>query len=287
MSVTLQDCFVNQYLPNHTDYLLKIEYPQATCPHCNAPLYLNINLEQLYCANSNCKGKLLSRLLNLGKHFGIEYWPEIVCLSLIEDYHIESPLHLINLEVSEQMEEQMAFSILTIQSRLQQDIQSICDIVALSFLPSLSNLSHTLFYGYPNFSSFYNDIEFGEVSYIANKLGLCEDLCIYAAPIYEQLLLYKEEFLNLEQYYIDNYVQIPCMFVTFGELTNTINHLDTLQQLALKYPSIHIVHQGIMTPQTQYFVSNLEPSIEQNEFCQSHDIEALFLYELEEKLDAY
>lgn len=285
--ITLQDCFSNQYLPSHTDYLLKIEYPEATCPHCHSPLYLNVNLDQLYCANFKCKGKLLSRLLALGKHFGIEYWSDALCLSLIDQYHLENPLQLINLEVTEEMEEQMAFSILQVQSNLQQNIESICDIVALSFLPTLSELSHTLFYGYPNFTSFYTDIEFGEVSYIANKLGLEDDLCIYAAPIYEQLLLFKDEFLNVEQYYIDSYTQTPYVFVAFGELSNTINHLDTLQQLILKYPSIFIIHQGIMTPQTQYYVSTLEPSLEQKAFCEVHDIEALFLYELEEKLDAY
>lgn len=286
MSISLHECFAQKYLSKHLEELIKLKYPKAICLDCQEPLYMNDNLDQLYCANKNCLGTLTQRLYTLGKAFPLENWNLELCRELIQTYHLTSPFQITTVEIDEDTNEEVAMVILQLQMYLQQRILSSADLIALSGIPFLSSISHTLFKGYPNLTDFYAEIEFGEIPYIAQKIGLEDDLCIYAATIYEQLIKYKEDLLEAESYFIDNYTTNDTIYITFCEVSNTLNTLDIIHQLELKHPYINIVAQGILTPLTVYFVSSMPPNKEQSEFCKKHNIEHLYLSELDERLES-
>ena len=171
-------------------------------PHeceCGAPIEFTDSLRQIYCSNPRCLYKVASRLESMAKTMKADGWGESTCIEVCRQFKFVSPYQVFLLEdvVKKGIgcEGVAAF---------EKKVASICDrekrkvklweVVRLAGIPSIETIAYKIFDGYDNLSEAFEDIERGQVPFIAEKLGLKNaETSVMALNVYNTLIQYKEE----------------------------------------------------------------------------------------------
>ena len=195
MGVTLQEVIDNELISK--DVLDCIPH---TCT-CGAPIEFTDSLRQIYCSNPRCFYKIASRLEAMAKTMKADGWGESTCVTVCQEFKLVSPYQVFLLE--EKVKENPDISSV---AAFPKKIASICDmnkrhvqlweVVRLAGIPSIETIAYKIFNGYNNLTEAFNDIEKGQVPFIAERLGLKNaDGSVMAVNVYNTLMSYKNELL--------------------------------------------------------------------------------------------
>ena len=194
MGVTLKEVMDNQLLSE--DVLAIIP---KTCT-CGSPIEFTDSLRQIYCSNPKCFYKVAARLEAMAKTMKADGWGESTCVTVCQEYQLKSPYQVFLLENA--VRDGYGSSV----AAFEKKVESICDrnkrkvelweVVRLAGIPSIETIAFKIFNGYDNLTEAFNDIEKGQVPFIAEKLGLKNiEGSIMAVNVYNTLLQYKDELL--------------------------------------------------------------------------------------------
>jgi hypothetical protein len=128
-------------------------------------------------------------------------WGESTCIAVCKEFSLISPFQVFQLSKIVNT----GYKIDGVAG-LDKKIESICNpalrnvelwkVVELAGIPSIESIAYKIFGGYANLTDAFNDIEHGQVPFIANKLGLkTTETSVMAVNIYKTLMEYKEELL--------------------------------------------------------------------------------------------
>ena len=174
-------------------------------PHeceCGSPIEFTDSLRQIYCSNPRCLYKVAARLEAMAKAMQADGWGESTCIEVCKIFKLKSPYQVFLLENA------VADGISSLDgvAAFPKKVASICDparkkvelweVVKLAGIPSIETISYKIFDGYNSLTEAFNDIEKGQVPFIADKLGLKNaETGVMAVRVYNTLLEYKDELL--------------------------------------------------------------------------------------------
>lgn len=194
MGVTLQQVIDNDLLSEEV-----LNCIPRTCS-CGAPIEFTDSIRQIYCSNPKCYYKIAARLEAMAKTMKADGWGESTCITVCQEFKLISPYQVFLLE------KVVANGGQSSVSAFPKKVASICDplkrkvelweVVRLAGIPSIETIAYKIFNGYDSLSEAFNDIESGQVPFIAEKLGLKNaDGSVMAVNVYNTLLQYKQELL--------------------------------------------------------------------------------------------
>lgn len=173
-------------------------------PHeceCGAPIEFTDSLRQVYCSNDKCTYKIAARLEAMAKAMKADGFGESTCIEVCRQFKLVSPYQVFLLEgaLLQGIEPENV-------SAFAKKVQSICDrgkrkvelweVVKLAGIPSIETIAYKIFDGYDTLTDAFNDIEKGQVPFIAEKLGLKNaETGVMAVNVYNTLIKYKDELL--------------------------------------------------------------------------------------------
>jgi len=190
MGITYQEVVNNRLLSDEV-----IDCIPERCD-CGAPIEFTNSLRQIYCTNQWCHHKIASRLESMAKAMKADGWGESTALAIVKEFKLKSPYQVFLLEGRTT----------SIVPAFDKKIANICDyekrkvklweLVKLAGIPNIETIAYKIFDGYNSIAEAYNDIEKGQVPYIADKLGIkSNESSVMAVNVYNTLLKYKEELL--------------------------------------------------------------------------------------------
>lgn len=176
-----------------------------TC-ECGAPVEFTDSLRQIYCTNPKCFYKVAARLEAMAKKLRgpngetCDGWGESACITVCKEFNLVSPFQVFQLEKFINSDFKSAVP------AFDKKVKSICDrrlrkvelwkVAELAGIPSVESISYKIFGGYSDFTKAFEDIEAGQVPFIANKLGLRgAETSVMAVNVYNTLMQYKYELL--------------------------------------------------------------------------------------------
>ena len=194
MGISLNDVIENNLVSE--DVLNVIPH---TC-ECGAPIEFTDSLRQIYCTNPRCYYKVAARLESMAKKLNVDGWGESTCITVCKEFGLISPYQVFKLE--DLVNQGYTSSV----AAFEKKVRAICDpevrkvelwkVVELAGIPSIESISYKIFNGYSNFTEAFEDIENGQVPFIANRLGLRNnETSVMAVNVYTNLMKYKEEIL--------------------------------------------------------------------------------------------
>lgn len=194
MGVTYNEVVENSLLSQEV-----IDCIPSEC-ECGAPIEFTNSLRQIYCSNPRCWYKVAARLESMCKAMKSDGWGESTCVTVCKEFGIVSPYQVFLLE--EKVKQGLTSSV----SAFEKKVANVCDmtkrrvklweVVKLAGLPSIETTAYKIFDGYNSLTEAYNDIETGQVPFIAEKLGIKNsEGSVMAVNIYKTLIEYKQEIL--------------------------------------------------------------------------------------------
>lgn len=167
---------------------------------CGAETEFTETLRQVYCSNPRCIYKIAARLESMCKKMKVDDWGESTCITVCKEFGIISPYQVFLLE--DKVKNGATSSV----SAFNKKVANVCDrskrkvklweVVKYAGIPSIDTIAYKIFDGYETLSKAYEDIENGQVPFIANKLGIKNiDSGVLASNVYNTLLEYKQELL--------------------------------------------------------------------------------------------
>ena len=182
-----------------------LEYIPKRC-ECGAPIAFTDTLRQIYCTNDKCFYKVAARLEAMAKKMRgadgecCDGWGESTCIEVCKYYKLKSPFQvfLVPAFISKGYKAHVA--------DFDNKVDSICNpklrkvelwkVAEYAGIPGIDSIANKIFGSYKTFIEAYEDIEDGEVPFIANKLGLrSSESSVMAVNTYNTLLSYKDELL--------------------------------------------------------------------------------------------
>ena len=233
MGITYKEVVENQLLSD-----VVINCIPSTC-ECGAPIEFTDSLRQIYCSNAKCLYKVAARLEAMVSMMQGEGFGESTCITLCREFGMISPYQVFLLE------ERVKNGATSAVSAFEKKVANVCDrekrkvklweVVKLAGIPSIGTISYKIFDGYNNLSDAFNDIEKGQVPFIAEKLGLKNsENSVMAVSIYNTLINYKAELLFGEQQFdiykpVGQTVYFAITGGVFGfhNKSEYINHINT------------------------------------------------------------
>lgn len=195
MGLTLADVIANNLLSEAVTDCIP-EY----CD-CGAAIEFTESLSQIFCSNAMCAYRVAARLESMAKMLKVDGWGESTCQAVCIHYGLKSPYQVFLLPNALERG-----NICGSVSALQKKVDAICDmklrqaklweVVKYAGMPSIETTAYKIFDGYATLSEAYADIERGQVPFIAEKLGIKNNLSgVMAVNVYNTLLQYKQELL--------------------------------------------------------------------------------------------
>lgn len=167
---------------------------------CGAEIHFTDSLRQIYCSNQRCVYKIAARLESMAKAMKVDGFGESSCQTICRTFKLISPYQVFLLEKA--VESGKTCDV----PAFEKKVAAICDrsvrkvslweVVRLAGIPSIETTAYKIFDGYNSIAEAYNDIEAGQVPFIAEKLGLKNaDSGVMAVNIYNTLINYKDELI--------------------------------------------------------------------------------------------
>lgn len=177
-----------------------LRYLPTKC-ECGAELQFTDSLVQLYCPNESCYIKIAARLEAMAKDMNIDGFGESTCLEICKQFRLKSPYQIFLIE-----DYFNRGGTCNNVSAFEKKVKAICDktkrqtklweFVKYGNIPSIKDTAYKLFNGYKTISDAYDDIESGQVPFIAERLGLRNgESSVLAVRIYNILVEHKTELL--------------------------------------------------------------------------------------------
>lgn len=192
MGITLDEVINNELLSQAV-----IDCIPHECPECGSPIEFTDTLKQIYCVNEGCPLKIAARLEAMAKKMKADGWGESTCLDVVRHFGMKSPYQVFILN-------ELHVASCTEVPAFQKKVEAIqnpelrkvklWECVALAGIPSIDTIAYKIFDGYASIAEAYQDIERGEVQFIAQKLGIKNsDTGVMAVRVYNTLMEYKDE----------------------------------------------------------------------------------------------
>lgn len=201
MGVTYQEVVENELLSDE----VIADIPE-TC-ECGGLIEFTDTLRQIYCTNPRCAYKIASRLETMAKALNVDGFGEANCIEICKTFKLISPYQVFLLE--KKVKEGQTCNVATFEKKIT-DIcnleirkKRLWEVVQLGGLPGIDTIAYKLFSGYNSIEEAYNDFEYGEVPFIAEKLGVKNyESGVLAVNVYNTLMEYKQELLFAEKQFI-------------------------------------------------------------------------------------
>lgn len=204
MGILIEEVIENQLISDEV-----LEVIPHTCS-CGAQIAFTDSLRQIYCTNPRCYFKVAARLEAMAKKLRskngecCDGWGESTCITVCREFNMISPYQVFQLE---KMIENGAESSV---AAFEKKVKSICNrelrkvelwkVVELAGIPNIDSISYKIFGGYHSLSEAFEDIEKGQVPFIADKLGIKNpETSVMAVNVYTTLIDYKDELLYGEK----------------------------------------------------------------------------------------
>lgn len=176
-----------------------LEYIPDRC-ECGAPVAFTDSLRQIYCTSERCIYKIASRLEAMAKKMKVDGFGESTCVTLCKEFKLISPYQVFLIE------DKLNSGVTSKVPAFEKKIREICDwknrkrelweVVALAGIPNIDTIAYKIFDGYDKMEEAFEDIENGQVLFIAEKLGIKSSSSgVMAVNVYNTLMRFKEELL--------------------------------------------------------------------------------------------
>lgn len=235
MGITLQEVIDNELISMEV-----IEVLPETC-ECGAPIEFTESLRQIYCSNPRCTYKVAARLESMAKKMKVDGFGESTCVTLCKEFGMISPFQVFRLP--DMIEQGYTSSV----SAFQKKVSEICDpknrkielwkVVEYAGIPSIETIAYKIFGGYKNLTEAFDDIESGQVPFIANKLGLKNaTTSVMAVNVYTTLMKYKSELLFGEKQFETYQPTGETLFIAITDSVNGFrNKSEFIQYINSRY----------------------------------------------------
>lgn len=198
MGISLEEVIANELVSEEV-----LNVIPHTC-ECGAPIEFTDSLRQIYCTNPKCHYKIAARLEAMAKKLRgkngecCDGWGESTCVEVCKYFRLISPFQVFSLR------EYVAKGYRPDVPAFEKKLDSICNpelrkvelwkVVELAGIPSVESIAYKIFGGYHTFEEAFDDIEKGQVPFIANKLGLkSAETSVMAVNVFNTLINYKDE----------------------------------------------------------------------------------------------
>lgn len=164
---------------------------------CGSEIMFTDTTRQIFCSNPRCTYKVASRLERMAKAMDVDGFGESNCIKFCKAYKMISPFQIFILNNRNDLDYIGV-------SAARKIMNNICDpekrkvklweIVKYCGIPDIDGDAAKIFSGYSSMKEAFDEIENGEVAFIADKLGIRKtDASVMAVRIYNNLMQYKEE----------------------------------------------------------------------------------------------
>lgn len=168
---------------------------------CGKPLCFSESFKKIYCTDTNCKYKIISRLKSLCERLSIDIDTESL-MQLVDKLNIITPYQILLLDEVNINTISNIQNVNYLISRIK-DIKSnnyyIYSIAELCGIEEIIQVAKQIFNGFNSFSEAYKYIEAGQVAFINERLGINnQDSTAISLDIFTKLLEIKEELMFAE-----------------------------------------------------------------------------------------
>lgn len=259
MGITFQEVIDNQLLSEDV-----INCLPKTCD-CGAEVLFTDSLRQIYCSNPRCTYKVAARLEAMAKHMKADGWGESTCITVCKEFGMISPYQVFLLPAY------IAKGRTSSVSAFEKKVANICDpekrkvelweVVKYGGIPGVETIAFKIFGGYETILKAYDDIEKGQVPFIAEKLGIKNtEASVMAVNVYNRLIEYKEELLFAEQQFE---IYKPTGQTIYMAITGAVygyrNKSEFVKYLNDRYKGkANIMFMGSVTNQVDILVADIE-----------------------------
>ena len=165
---------------------------------CGADIEFTGTLRQIYCSGPRCLYKIAARLEAMAKAMKVDGWGESTCITVCREFGLKSPYQVFLLE--KEIEKGRTSSV----AAFDKKVAAICDrekrkvelweVVRLGGIPGIETTAYKIFDGYDSIKEAYEDIEKGQVPFIAERLGIKNsEASVMAMRVYNTLMEYRME----------------------------------------------------------------------------------------------
>ncbi len=261
MGVTYQQVVENNLLSQAV-----LDCIPETC-ECGAPIEFTDSLRQIYCSNPRCLYKVASRLEAMAKDMKADGFGESTCITLCREFGIVSPYQVFLLEKS------VANGAVSTVPAFAKKVANICDmskrrvklweVVKLAGIPNVGTIAYKIFDGYENLTAAFNDIEKGQVPFIAEKLGLKNaENGVMAVNVYNTLIEYKQEILFGETQFEIYKPEGKTLYIAItGGVQGFRNKSEYIQYINNRYPGkVNAMLMNSVTSQVDILIADGDSS---------------------------
>lgn len=175
------------------------------CSTCGEELSINETLTHLSCSNLRCPDKVTLRTVSMLDQLNVTDIGEPTLRKLVKVFGIQSPLvfFLYETEDWESIDENDQSPTLFKKAELlksQLDSKrnmTLVEFLKLANLPNIQTSSDKLLEGVSDLKQLYDELEYEGVDYVQRKLGIQAELSLKSIKMYNTLMDFKEDLLDV------------------------------------------------------------------------------------------
>lgn len=191
MGYTRQEVIENELI----DMDVLDEIPEKC--ECGAPIMFTNTVRQIYCSNPRCYFKVATRLEKMAKIMQVDGFGESTCIDLCRYYSMISPFQVMLLKGRNDLERTGIAGIINKVADITDEKKrkiKLWEVVKYAGIPNIEQTAYKIFSGYNSMEEAYENIEKGQVAFVADKLGIKRtESAVMASEIYKNLIEYKAE----------------------------------------------------------------------------------------------
>lgn len=230
---------------------------------CGHPTEMLETLTQLRCSNPRCPAKIAERIDAIVKSLGVKDFGEQRIRSFVTANGITNPLIIFAYEPGEDGALSDDIS-LELSEKIYAQIQekksfTLAEYVRIANLPNVQTSANSIFGSFDDIEEAYRKLEEGGIPYIQSCLGVSGDASVRALKIYESLMLFKDDLVNMidcvdiirvnntEMKYFKACVtgSVGCGYATKAQFYAKVNSM---------YTDLHVDFQGSVTSDVNYVI---------------------------------
>ena len=191
MALTRQQ--IEQY--NLINPYVLMEIPEKC--ECGSDIMFTDTTRQIFCSNPRCTYKVASRLEKMAKAMDVDGFGEANCIKFCRAYKMISPFQIFILNNRNDLDYIGVSSARKIMNAICEPERrqvKLWEVVKYCGIPDIDGDAAKIFSGYSTMKDAFEDIENGEVAFIADKLGIkATEASVMAVRVYNNLMQYKDE----------------------------------------------------------------------------------------------
>lgn len=176
------------------EYVLQ-EIPEKC--ECGADIVFTDTTRQIFCSNPRCTYKVAARLEKMAKDMNVDGFGEKNCIKFCKAYKMISPFQIFILNNRNDLDYIGVSSARKIMNDICADERrnvKLWEVVKYCGIPDIDGDAAKIFSGYNSMKEAFEDIENGEVAFIADKLDIKRtEASVMAVRVYKNLMQYKDE----------------------------------------------------------------------------------------------